>query len=417
MTVLVCGVNHKSASVALREHLAFDQDQIPLIIEHLVNLPEVSQAVLLTTCNRTEIYCDTSNSRLVIEAMAEFAQLSTEAVEQVSYCYQDLAAVEHIMKVACGLDSLVVGEAEILGQMKEAVRLANTAQGLDQRFHALFQRVFALAKQVRSSTEIGVCPVSVASIAVQFVQQNYTDLEQANIVLLGAGQTMSLALKYLAKQSWQKLTVLSRQAANAQLLAEPFDADHGCFNYLSSALEQADIVLSATSSDCPIVTQDMMAGIKNVKPRLMVDMAMPRDIEPDITHHQSVTLYSIDDLSQVAHQHVESRRHAAQQATIMIRQQAQEYINWLESLSDLNLVKIFRRHVDQTRQQELDKAKELLQRGEEPEAVLERLAYSLSNKLMHEPTVQMREASLNGRKDVLDTLQDVFDLCPTQINH
>ena len=412
MTVLVCGVSHKSASVGLREQLAFSKQQTSLIIEQLVSLPQVSQAILLITCNRTEVYCDAQDSEYVIAVLAEFAGLAFDEVQKASYCYQDLTAVEHAMRVACGLDSLVVGESEVLGQMKEAVRLANSAQGLDQRFHALFQRVFALAKQVRSSTEIGVCPVSVASIAVQFIQKHHTTtLDKAHIVLLGAGQTMSLALKYLAKQSWGQLTVLSRTEANARILAEPFDADYGSFDSITSAINQADIVLSATSSESPIVTQDALACITD-KPRVMIDMAMPRDIDPDIKTCPDTTLYTIDDLSQVAHQHVESR-HAAQQAAVMIRQQAQEYMNWLESLSDLNLVKIFRRHVDQTRQQELDKAKQMLLQGEDPEAVLERLAYSLSNKLMHEPTVQMRQASLNGRQDVLETLQDIFDLCPT----
>ena len=415
MTVLVCGVSHNSASVAVRERLAFSQDDIPLIIEHLVSMPQVSQAVLLTTCNRTEIYCDAQDSSWVVESMAEFANLEVEQVHKASYCYSDLQAVEHIMRVACGLESMVVGESEILGQMKEAVRLANSVQGLDQRFHALFQRVFALAKQVRSSTEIGVCPVSVASIAVQFVQQNHASLEQAHVVLLGSGQTMSLALKYLAKRHLGKLTVLSRTLANAQLLAEPFDAYYGSFDDISQAIDEADVVLSATASDWPIVTSSTLADVAQNKPRVMVDMAMPRDIDPEIkTTSPCTTLYTIDDLSQVAHQHVESRRHAAQQAAVMIRQQAQEYMNWLKSLSDLNLVKILRRHVDQTRQQELDKAKQMLQQGEDPEAVLERLAYSLANKLMHEPTVQMREASLKGRQDVLETLQDIFALCPTQ---
>lgn len=411
MTILVWGVNHKSAPVEVREHLAFNQDQVRSIVQHLVNLPQVSQAVLLTTCNRTEIYCDTQQSDLIQQVLAEWSANPVDKLEQASYVYQDLKAVEHIMRVACGLDSLVLGETEILGQMKEAVRLASTTHGLDQRFHALFQRVFALAKQVRTSTDIGICPVSVASIAVQFIKQHAIDLAQSNILLLGSGHTMSLALKYLAKQSWRQLTVLSRSADNAYLLAQPFDAQSGTFQQLPQSLNQADIVLSATASDHPILTQDTVAELESIKPRIMVDMAIPRDIEPDLKTHQALTLYSIDDLSQVAQEHVQSRQHAAQQATVMIRQQAQEFMNWLESLSDLNLVKIFRRQVDQVRQQELDKAKQMLSQGNDPEKVLERLAYSLSNKLMHEPTVQMRQASLSGRKEVLKTLQDVFALC------
>lgn len=411
MTVLVWGVSHKSAPVEIREQLAFNRADVQAIVEHLVSLPQVSQAVLLTTCNRTEIYCDSAESEFVEQVLAQWTGLQIDKFAQVSYAYQDLQAVEHIMHVACGLDSLVVGETEILGQMKEAVRLASTTHGLDQRFHALFQRVFALAKQVRTSTDIGICPVSVASIAVQFIKQHDIDLAQSNILLLGSGHTMSLALKYLAKQSWRQLTVLSRSADNARLLAQPFDALSGTFQKLQQSLDQADIVLSATASDHPILTQDTMANLDEAKPRLMVDMAIPRDIEPDLKAYQALTLYSIDDLSQVAQEHVQSRQHAAQQATVMIRQQAQEFMNWLESLSDLNLVKIFRRQVDQVRQQELDKAKQMLSQGNDPEKVLERLAYSLSNKLMHEPTVQMRQASLSGRKEVLKTLQDVFALC------
>lgn len=413
MNLLICGLSHKTADLTVREKIAIQKDQVPEILIALLARAEISQAVILSTCNRTEIYTDASSADVIIDVLIKHTEISADELASSLYEYRDLAAVEHVMSVACGLDSMVLGEAQILGQLKEAVALANEYHALDHRFNTLFQRVFTLAKYVRSTTEIGVCPVSIASIAVQLVKNKLTDLSDKTALLIGAGDTTQLTLRYLKQHGLQKFFLASRSLETAQAVALAYGGQGISLSEIKNYLIDTDFVMSATASELPILGKGCVENVlyrRNAKPLLLIDMAVPRDIEPEVANLPQVELFTIDDLKNVANTHVRSREHAAEQARKSVLRHAEEYMQWLASLDSMHVIKAFRDHVSELREQELEKAVHMLKQGLAPEIVLERLANRLTNKLMHIPSVQMRQAGLEGRKEVLQTVRDLFKI-------
>lgn len=408
MPIIACGINHKTAPVALREKVVFSPEKLPLYLQDLSANENIREAVLLSTCNRSELYCDTDDLPKITDWFCRHHQLTTEELESVMYFYRDEEAVQHIMKVACGLDSMVLGESQILGQMKDAFSESCAAGTVGTLFNRLFQQVFAVAKEVRTNTAIGACPVSVSSAAVNFIKEKFpATLNEKSVLLIGAGVTMDLVLRHLKPHAPKYVKIVNRSADNAIELAKKHQAEQVDFAKLSDALAMADIVISATGSTIPIVTQEMLRTL--CKPILIVDIAVPRDVETSAAMLEHVQLYSIDDLKIIIQQNLRGREHAADQAYSLIKQRSQDFIAWLQSLDLVaTTIRAYRKQIEDLCEAELSKSLRQLQRGEDPARVLTIFTHALTQKLLHTPTVQLRQAGFEGRLEILQLAQQLF---------
>lgn len=410
--LLACGINHNTAELALRERVAISHERLPPLLAEFLAYPHVSEVVLLSTCNRTEIYAEAESAQQLLAILAEVCGLEAGVLKDVSYQYAEQDMVRHVMRVACGLDSMVVGEPEILGQLKCAVAIADEHAAIGLELSRLFQQVFNVAKRIRTHSEVGVCPVSVASTAVSFAKDIFPDLNAANVLLIGAGDTVALTAKHLVKQGAANLVIASRKLAKAEQLAQQFSAKAIALNRLSDCLPNADVIFTATASTLPILGKGAVetALKRRNKPMVLIDIAVPRDIEPEVAELDQAYLYTIDDLKNTIQQNLQDRQHAAQKAEEMIVQETQHYMNWLRSLMSVGTIRALRSWVNNLREEELLKAEKSLELGVEPKVVLSRMANALSNKLLHPPSVKLREASYNGREEFVAHVQELFDL-------
>ncbi|MHB1946498.1 MAG: glutamyl-tRNA reductase [Gammaproteobacteria bacterium] len=408
MPIIACGINHKTAPVGLREKVVFQPEKLALYLQDLIANESIREAVLLSTCNRSELYCDTDDASKVWAWFCRQHQVSPEELHPAWYCYYEQTAIEHIMRVACGLDSMILGEPQILGQMKNAFSESCAAGSVGPQFNRLFQQVFSVAKEVRTNTSIGACPVSIASAAINLVKQVFPQpLNQATVLLIGAGDTIQLVLRHLQSQTLNKLIVANRSRENAITLAEKYSGEGIAFSELSEALKNADIVISATGSPVPIVTHAMLAP--RDKPIFIVDIAVPRDVEPAVTQLQNVLLYSIDDLKNIIQTNMRGREHAAEKAQQVIKQRTHEFMAWLESIDQVAItIRAYRKQIEDLCDTELSKALRQMQRGDDPVQVLASFAHALTNKLLHNPSVQLRQAGVEGRFELLQLAQQLF---------
>jgi glutamyl-tRNA reductase len=413
MTIRVFGINHETADISVREKVVVNQRQLPDVLRLLLAEEAVSEVIVLSTCNRTEIYFDAESAEVGCQFFQSYFSITDRDIEKYFYAYEGLEAIEHIMQVACGLNSMVLGEPEILGQMKTAVNVANEYQAIGTYFHKLFQKVFTIAKQVRSVTEIGVCPVSVASIAVKLAKRIFEDFHQTTVLLIGAGDTMKLVSKYLHKQGAAKIIVASRDIEKANAVADVCGGVGIRIGEIIKYLSEADIVMSATSSELPILgkgTVETALKKRKQKPIFMVDMAVPRDIEPQVQALENVYLYTIDDLKAIAEENVKVREHSADKAAQQIQFAAKAFLTWQDAQDSMTTIRSFREYVVDVQKIELEKAHKLLEQGADKKNVLERFAYNFTNKILHRPSVQIRQAGFEGRTDFLDMVQELFEL-------
>jgi glutamyl-tRNA reductase len=324
------------------------------------------------------------------------------------YFYQDADAIEHIMQVACGIDSMVLGESQILGQMKHAFSESCAAGTVDTLFNRLFQNVFVVAKEVRTNTSIGACPVSVSSAAVNFVKQFYpNELEHAHVAVIGAGVTIELVMRHLKTHQPRRLTIVNRSVENAADIAKAYLAEQVPLTQIHSLLDQIDIIITATGSALPIITKSMLQA--RTKPIFIVDIAVPRDVESSVVELDQVNLYSIDDLKGIIQQNLRGREHAAEKAREVIKARTHDFMVWLKSLDLVaTTIRAYRKQIEDLSEGELSKALRQLQRGDDPANVLTAFARSLTNKLLHTPTVQLRQAGFEGRIEILQLAQQLF---------
>ncbi|RDI48604.1 glutamyl-tRNA reductase [Aquicella lusitana] len=412
MSIFAIGINHKTAPITLREKVYFAQDLLSLYLQDLLNRGYAQEAVLLSTCNRSELYCCADDIHAVHDWFCAQTSLSREALAPAIYTYRDEEAIAHIMQVACGLDSMVLGEPQILGQMKEAFSESCAASAVSTAFHALFQQVFAVAKEIRTTTAIGACPVSVASAAVYFARQRLVEFAQANVVLIGAGDTTELLIRYLQPLLSKPVTLVNRSTEKAASLAETVGGHVYGLEELSTALAQADIVFSATGSAQPIVKKEMMAEatrMRQEKPTILIDIAVPRDIEPAVADLENVELYCIDDLKAIIEKNRQGREHAAEKAREMIRKKSIEFLTELRSLDKVaHTIRAYRGQIEDICHAELTKARQQLRLGSDPAEVLDAFARAFIKKLLHTPSVQLRQAGAEGRYDLLRFAKQLF---------
>jgi glutamyl-tRNA reductase len=413
MSLITLGINHKTAPLELRERLAFTPQTLPEALLSLKKLKHIEEVCILSTCNRTEIYCATNdnNDQAIIQWFSKFHGIDESQIKQHLYLHAHEETVRHAMEVACGLDSMVLGEPQIAGQMKTAYALANEQGTIGQFLGKLYQHVFAVSKQVRTDTEIGSSPVSVAFAAVSLAKQIFGDLKQTTVLLVGAGETIELATRHLYSQGVEKIIIANRSIERAQKLADEFKGSAINLQQIGNHLHQSDIVISSTASPLPVIgkgTVERALKQRKHEPIFMVDLAVPRDIEPEVSKLDDIYLYSVDDLQSVINENMENRQQAAEQAHEIIDTQVTHFLDWQRSLGAVDIIAQIRQHTTELSKEVLGKAKKQLAAGQRPEEILDYLAYTLTNKFLHQPCTHLRQASQEERDDVLEIAQNLF---------
>ncbi|WKE64601.1 glutamyl-tRNA reductase [Gallaecimonas kandeliae] len=415
MTLLAIGLNHKTAPVDLREKVAFGPDSLPRALAELPSVPGLSEAVVLSTCNRTEIYCQSEDAQAVERWLADFHQLEAEALGEHLYVYRGDQAIAHLLRVACGLDSMVLGEPQILGQLKQAYSQARQAGTVAQLLDKLFQHGFKVAKEVRTRTEIGASAVSVAYAAVSLAKHIFPALDDTKVLLIGAGETIELVATHLREQGVEQLMVANRTLARAESLASQFGAKAMTLEALPEHLHLADIVIGSTASPLPIIGKGMVERAlkqRRHKPMFFVDLAVPRDIEGEVAGLRDAFLYTVDDLQQIIDENRARREAAAQEAETMVLEQVQAFAGWIKSLSAVDHIRDYRLQAEGIKGELLHKAQQQLQAGGDPAQILDRLASQLTNRLIHAPTKALSEAGAQGDLERLDAIAGVLGLDP-----
>lgn len=417
MSLYLLGINHQTAPVALREKVAFTPETLAPALASLHALPDVREVVLLSTCNRTEVYAQANGSdAMLIDWLATHPGSAIEAppgpdLRNYLYRHSDADAVRHLFRVASGLDSLVLGEPQILGQVKQAWASARAAGALGGSLDRLFQQAFATAKHTRTNTRIGAHPVSVASTAVHLAQRNFARLDESTVLLIGAGETVELAAKHVAEARAKRLLVANRTLAHAQDLA----SRHGGFalplDELERHLAEADVVISATASRTPILHRaevERALQARRRRPMLLLDLAVPRDIASDVGGLRDVFLYTVDDLEHVIEDNRSRRREAAEQAEVIIDLHAARFVEQLDASQRQQPLLQLRAHGEVACAEALAKARRQLASGMPAEQALELLAHTLTNRLLHAPTVALREAALQGDAELARAAEKLF---------
>jgi glutamyl-tRNA reductase len=400
MHLLTLGLNHTTAPLSLREKVAFPGDALRDAVADLrrqlrVIVPE---SAILSTCNRTEIYCATPDPGDAQEGIARWmaernALGGPSQLVPHLYARPNDQAVRHAFRVASGLDSMVLGEPQILGQMKDAARVAQEADALGTHLHQLFQRTFAVAKEVRSHTEIGAHSVSMAAAGVRLAQRLFEDLKQTSVLFVGAGEMIELAATHFVAQHPKRITVANRTAERAHKLAQRFGATALKLSDLPDTLAEHDIVVSCTASSLPIIGLGMVERAlkaRRRRPMFMIDLAVPRDIEPEVARIDDVFLYTVDDLGRLVQEGIENRQAAVAQAEAIIENRVDAFMHWLSARQSVPVIRSLHARGEALKRAELDRARKSLARGEDPGAVLEALANALAAKFLHGPTTLLQ---------------------------
>jgi glutamyl-tRNA reductase len=406
MSVLALGFNHVTAPIELRERVAFPTHQLPDALRALRESLRLEEVAILSTCNRTELYCwaPDTDPGAILDWVSSYHHMDRARLSQSAYLHHDQAAVRHTMRVAAGLDSMVLGEPQILGQVKDAWDIARDTGTLGPELDRLSQHTLSTAKRVRTDTDIGRHPVSVAYAAVSLAQSIFTKLGDARALLLGAGDTIELVAEHLRQAGVHRMTIANRTYARARNLAERFGAEAILLSDVSAALPQADIIIASTAADLPILGKGMVESAlkaRRRRPMFMVDIAVPRDIEPQVGQLDDVFLYTVDDLADIIAENRRAREHAAQDAEQIIEQGVSAYLRDVRARAASETVRAYRSLAEAQAEEELERALKRLRAGESPEAVLQRFSRSLTNKLTHLPTARLREASAAGRHEVV----------------
>ena len=397
MALILIGINHTTATIALREKVAFPPEVVERALAELCQIESINEAVIVSTCNRTELYlgCETATpqSERVIEWLAGFHGLQRDELDKSSYAFEDAEVVRHLMKVSCGLDSMVLGEPQILGQIKSA---------------------FAFSKEFDAvGPALGQNPVSVAYAAVTLSERIFSDLASLNVLLIGAGKTIELVVTHLYNRGVRNIVVANRTLDNALDIAGKFGGHGVLLSDIPERLIDADIVVSSTNSQLPLLgkgTVESALKKRKHKPMLLVDLAVPRDIEAEVGEIPDAYLYSIDDIAEVIEDGVKSREEAAAEAKDIIEAGVREHLKQQRALNAVATLRAFRESADTIRESELQRALKSLEKGEAPEAVLNALARGLTNKLIHSPSVQMKKASAEGRDEFLLLIRELYEL-------
>ncbi len=419
MSVLALGLNHTTAPLDLRGRLAFGPERLVPALHGLRERLQraVPEAALVSTCNRTELYVAAPAHavqelvRPAVDWLAEQGGVSGSHLQAHTYVMEDQEAARHAFRVACGLDSMVLGEPQILGQMKQAVRQADEAGTLGSTLHQLFQRTFSVAKEVRSSTEIGAHSISMAAAAVRLASQLFENMADIRVLFVGAGEMIELVATHFAAKAPKSMTIANRTLERGERLAARFGAKSLRLSDLPSSLHEFDAVISCTASSLPIIglgAVERALKARRNRPMFMVDLAVPRDIEPEVSRLSDVYLYTVDDLSQLVQTAGEKRQAAVQQAETIIESGVQSFAHWLDQRAAVPLIQALNRQADDWGAIEMARARKMLSRGEPVDAVMEALTRGLTHKMLHGTLAELHAADGEERVQLADTVSRLF---------
>lgn len=417
MQLYVIGVNHTTAPIQIREHVAFDSEQLGSAL-HELTLSGASEAAILSTCNRTELYCSTDDPQKALDWLSQYHHLDKEAIAPYIYTLPNDEAVKHAFRVASGLDSMVLGEPQILGQFKQSVKIAQDAGTLGTLLHKLFQRTFEVAKEVRTNTDIGANSISMAAAAVKLAQRIFGDISEQKVLFIGAGEMIELCADHFAAQKPKNVTIANRTIERGSNLAEKIALQgiHSqaiLLNDLPAHFAEFDIVVTSTASPLPIIGLGMVESaikVRRHRPIFMVDLAVPRDIEHEVAELDDVFLYSVDDLAQVVSDGIENRQMAAIEAETIVANRVESFMQWFSKRDAVPTIKALRDQAEAMRKAEMEKALKALQKGEQAEKVLEAFSVALTNKFLHAPSHALNQSHGEAHARLEDTLKQIYQI-------
>ncbi len=412
MQLYTIGVNHTTAPIAIRENVAFSDANLHHALNDLT-ANNALEAAILSTCNRTEIYVQSQQAEPIVGWLASYHKLTLNQMQPYTYTLTNQDAVKHAFRVASGLDSMVLGEPQILGQFKQSVKIAQDAGTLGTLLHKLFQRTFEVAKEVRTNTDIGSSSISMAAAAVKLAQRIFGDIKNQHVLFIGAGEMIELCADHFAAQKPKSMTVANRTLERGENLAEKIGGNAILLNDLPERFADFDIVITSTASQLPIVGLGMVeraVKARKHRPIFMVDLAVPRDIEPEVAQLDDVFLYTVDDLAQVVSDGMENRQEAAISAEVIVQARVETFMQWLAKRDAVPTIKALRDQAEAMRQTELEKAIKLIQKGESPERVLEALSNALTNKFLHAPSHALNLAHGDEHAKLENTLKQLYQI-------
>lgn len=413
MQLTAVGLNHQTAPLSIREKLAFAAACLPEAVRNLARSNAATEAVILSTCNRTELYC-VGDSEEIIRWLADYHSLPIEEISPYLYTLGMQETVRHAFRVACGLDSMVLGEPQILGQIKDAVRIAQEQESMGKKLNALFQKTFSVAKEVRTDTAVGENSVSMASASVKLAEQIFPDIGDLNVLFIGAGEMIELVATYFAAKSPRLMTVANRTLARAQELCDKLgvNAEPCLLSDLPAILHEYDVVVSSTASQLPIVGKGMVERAlkqRQSMPLFMLDLAVPRDIEAEVGDLNDAYLYTVDDMVNIVQSGKEARQKAAAAAETLVSEKVAEFVRQQQGRQSVPLIRALRDEGEKARKQVLENAMKQLAKGATAEEVLERLSIQLTNKLLHSPTQTLNKAGEED-KDLVHAVAQIYHL-------
>ncbi|WP_442496581.1 glutamyl-tRNA reductase [Neisseria meningitidis] len=413
MQLTAVGLNHQTAPLSIREKLAFAAAALPKAVRNLARSNAATEAVILSTCNRTELYC-VGDSEEIIRWLADYHSLPIEEIRPYLYALDMQETVRHAFRVACGLDSMVLGEPQILGQIKDAVRVAQEQESMGKKLNALFQKTFSVAKEVRTDTAVGENSVSMASASVKLAEQIFPDIGDLNVLFIGAGEMIELVATYFAAKRPRLMTVANRTLARAQELCDKLgvNAEPCLLSDLPAILHDYDVVVSSTASQLPIVGKGMVERAlkqRQSMPLFMLDLAVPRDIEAEVGDLNDAYLYTVDDMVNIVQSGKEARQKAAAAAETLVSEKVAEFVRQQQGRQSVPLIRALRDEGEKARKQVLENAMKQLAKGATAEEVLERLSIQLTNKLLHSPTQTLNKAGEED-KDLVHAVAQIYHL-------
>ena len=412
MALFTLGINHRTAPLSVREQVAFHAEELRRALGDLAGRARAHEVAILSTCNRTELYCQAESPQVIGQWLSEYRRVPHGDIEPYLYVHPEREAVRHAFRVASGLDSMVLGEPQILGQMKEAIRIAREEGTLGATLNKLFQNSFAVAKDVRSTTAIGANIVSMAAAAVRLAGRIFVRISDQRVLFIGAGEMIELCATHFAAQQPRQIVVANRTVDRGRVLAERFGATAIRLEDVAERLPEFDIVITCTASQLPILGLGLVERAikaRRHRPMFMVDLAVPRDVEVEVGQLDDVFLYTVDDLAQVVQDGMEARQSAVVDAEAIVDARVDGFLQWLHARDSVPVIRALRDGTERVRRHEMEHALKLLARGDDPAAVLDQLSHRLTNKLVHAPTQALQQIEGN-RSEVQAMIVRLFHL-------
>ncbi|BCL77401.1 glutamyl-tRNA reductase [Jeongeupia sp. HS-3] len=413
MNLLVLGINHQTAPLAVRERLAFGEVELPRALAELTQVKGVAEAAIVSTCNRTEVYCNARDAEAVLGWLAASRGRDVADIVAHLYRHENDAAVRHAFRVACGLDSMVVGETQILGQLKDAERVARSAGSLGVLLNGLFQRAFQVAKDVRTETKIGASSVSMAAASVRLAERIYTSVAECKVLFVGAGEMIELCAAHFCAQKPRGVVIANRTLERGEKLAAQYGGEAMLLSDIGARLAEFDIVVSSTAAPLPLIGKGMVERalkLRRRKPIFFVDLAVPRDVEAEVGDLADAYLYTVDDLSEVVRQGVASREAEVEAAEALVSEGVAAFRQWQAGRALVPTIRELKDQADRVARNELVKAKKRLAAGDDVDEVLERLAEQVAAKLLHAPLATLNAAAPQDQEPLAASARRLFRL-------